>query len=132
MADGVKPETVGEAIDALLQATRLELTAAWESTFGCPSPRGSRVELLRQALAWTLQMDAAGKKWRRQRALQSVSSTPAAPGTRLIREWQGKTHQVTIVPEGFEYQGKVYRSLSLVARHITGTRWSGPKFFGLR
>ncbi len=53
-------------------------------------------------------------------------------GTRLIREWRGVEHQVTVLDDGFEYQGQRYKSLSVIARTITGTRWSGPIFFGLR
>ena len=53
-------------------------------------------------------------------------------GTRLIREWQGVEHQVTVLEDGFEYQGRRYKSLSAAARAITGTRWNGPLFFGLR
>jgi hypothetical protein len=56
----------------------------------------------------------------------------AAPGTLLIREWRGKAHQVTVHDDGIVYRGKRYGSLSEVARLITGTRWSGPLFFGLR
>lgn len=57
---------------------------------------------------------------------------PIKPGTRLIREWQGKTHTVSVLETGFEFQGSRYRSLSEIARLITGARWSGPLFFGLR
>ncbi|NQV47019.1 MAG: DUF2924 domain-containing protein [Rhodospirillaceae bacterium] len=53
-------------------------------------------------------------------------------GTRLIREWQGIEHQVTVLDDGFEYQGCKYKSLSVIARTITGTRWSGPVFFGIK
>jgi hypothetical protein len=53
------------------------------------------------------------------------------PGTRLLRQWNGKTHQVTVVEDGFEYEGARYKSLSVIARLITETRWSGPLFFGL-
>ena len=53
-------------------------------------------------------------------------------GTRLVREWKGVGHEVTVVDGGFEYQGRRYRSLSAIARAITGTRWNGPLFFGLR
>jgi hypothetical protein len=53
-------------------------------------------------------------------------------GTKLLREWRGMTHEVTVVDSGYEHQGKRYRSLSAVARAITGTQWSGPLFFGLR
>lgn len=54
------------------------------------------------------------------------------PGTQLIREWQGIRHTVTVRPEDFEFEGRPYRSLSAIARHITGTRWNGWVFFGLR
>jgi hypothetical protein len=53
-------------------------------------------------------------------------------GIRLLREWRGVTHEVTVVDGGYEHEGKRYRSLSAVARAITGTQWSGPLFFGLR
>ena len=53
-------------------------------------------------------------------------------GTRLIREWQGVEHCATVIDGGFEYQGRRYKSLSAIARAITGTRWNGPLFFGLR
>ena len=53
-------------------------------------------------------------------------------GTRLIREWQGVEHTATVLADGYEYQGRPYRSLSAIARAITGTRWNGPAFFGLR
>jgi len=54
------------------------------------------------------------------------------PGTRLLREWQGETHTVTVVKGGYQYRERTWRSLSAIAREITGTRWSGPAFFGLR
>src|SRR5512143_3041173 len=53
-------------------------------------------------------------------------------GTRLIREWQGVEHCATVIDDGYEYQGRRYKSLSAIARAITGTRWNGPAFFGLR
>jgi hypothetical protein len=56
-------------------------------------------------------------------------STKLSPGTHLIRQWQGRTHMVEVTSTGFLYQGQRYRSLSAIARLITGTRWSGPRFF---
>ena len=53
------------------------------------------------------------------------------PGTRLLREWGGKTHTVIVIDDGFEYDGKRYQSLTQIARRITGAHWSGPRFFGL-
>ena len=62
-----------------------------------------------------------------------ISDAPSfKPGTRLIRQWQDRTHIVTVEENGYEYQGSRYQSLSEVARLVTGTRWSGPSFFGLK
>ena len=54
------------------------------------------------------------------------------PGLRLVREWRGETHTVLVLEDGFEWNGERRRSLSVIAREITGTRWSGPRFFGLK
>jgi hypothetical protein len=54
------------------------------------------------------------------------------PGTRFVREWQGERHEVTVTESGFEYRGRNFRSLSAIARTMTGTQWNGPAFFGLR
>jgi hypothetical protein len=62
----------------------------------------------------------------------SVPSAPLQPGTRLLREWQGVVHEVVVCEKSVEYRGKSWSSLSAVAREITGTRWSGPRFFGLK
>jgi hypothetical protein len=95
------------------------------------------VTLLRGALAW--QVQAAQHQASTDQAsklLARAASAPLAdtltPGTRLLREWQGRTHHVTVTDEGFEYDGRVWKSLSAIATAITDTRWSGPLFFGLR
>ena len=54
------------------------------------------------------------------------------PGTRLVREWQGRHYQVTVLASGFDYDGRIYSSLTAIAREITGISWSGPRFFGLK
>ena len=71
---------------------------------------------------------------RRQRHHAAASAHDAMPiaGTRLIREWQGVEHTVTVLADGYEWQGRPYRSLSAIARAITGTRWNGLVFFGLK
>lgn len=74
-----------------------------------------------------LMAEASGKKQRKNKP----TAIPIA-GTRLIREWHGKRYEVTVLPKGFEFEGKEWRSLTSIARHITGTRWNGPLFFGLR
>lgn len=62
----------------------------------------------------------------------SIDAPRFKPGTRLIREWQGKTFEVTVMDRGYAYRGNRYESLSEIAREITGARWSGPRFFGLK
>jgi hypothetical protein len=103
--------------------------------------------LLRRVIAYRIQEDLAGGpnralKQRVKRLAEdlrkgrSVSSPHPAiqikPGTRLLRDWRGHTHSVTVTEGGFRYRDKTYQSLSVIAREITGTRWPGPAFFGLR
>ncbi|MEZ0238831.1 MAG: DUF2924 domain-containing protein [Methylophilaceae bacterium] len=129
---------VAGELDALAQLDRAALAERWVRAFGCPPPRSSRSQLLVLALAWQVQMAellGSGSPDRLLRSLRqsSVPTGPSlAPGTRLLREWQGRTHQVTVLSSGFEWNGVQYRSLSAIARSITGTAWSGPLFFGLR
>ena len=118
----------------------------WRALYGSePPPRMSR-ELLVRAIAYRIQENAFGGVSRAARAkLASVSSSDARdrvrrirtdrrtkPGTKFLREWNGRTHEVVAMADGgFLYRGIAYRSLSAIAREITGTRWSGPAFFGL-
>ena len=74
------------------------------------------------------QIDGLGREKRKKSA---ANDRPIA-GTRLIREWQGEEHVVTVTSDGFEWQGRPYKSLSAIARAITGTRWNGWVFFGLK
>ena len=123
-----------------------ELKDRWRSVYGTePPPRSSR-KLLVSAIAYRMQERAFGglkPPLRRllervcedaceRRTLRTRPVTRASAGTVLIRDWQGKSHQVTVLDRGVTYRKKNYRSLSQVARVITGCRWSGPLFFGLR
>lgn len=120
-------------LDQLLKASREELTELWQQEFGRPIPYKSRPELLRQILAWHLQVKAYGGLSAAERRQLTGNAAPAlAPGSRLVRVWQGETHQVAVLDKGFMYAGKRYTSLSSIARAITGTAWSGPVFFGLK
>lgn len=133
-----------DAAAQLAELTALDrsaLAAMWEKAFDVPAPKSCQAMLLRQAVAWHVQMQAltassgVREAKRSAKALRDAVSSPAAaisPGTRLLREWQGRTHHVLAVENGFEYDGRVWRSLSAIARSITGTAWSGPLFFGLR
>ena len=68
----------------------------------------------------------------RRQAASASSALTLAPGTRLLREWKGRTHHVTVLDSGFEYESQVFKSLTAITRRITGMGWSGPLFFGLR
>jgi len=122
------------------------LKQRWRMLYGtAPPPRVGR-SLLRQAIAYRLQENVlGGLKPSTRRLLQRVAVDTAArpeinttserklkPGAVLLREWHGNTHQVTVLADGVRFRGRSYRSLSQVARVITGTRWSGPLFFGLK
>ena len=133
---------VAAALAELTALARPALAERWQRAFESPAPRGCQATLLRQALAWHIQMQALQEKVGTRvaklsaAALRQATSAPMAsslaPGTRLLREWQGRTHHVIVVHGGFKYDGRKWRSLTAIAREITGTPWSGPLFFGLR
>ena len=112
------------------------LRTAWGGRYGAP-PRMRSADLLRRRLAWRMQVDAWGGldaetlKLLRGKAMASHGPR-AREGARLVREYQGERHEAAVTPDGVEYRGEVYASLSEVARVITGVRWNGPRFFGLR
>jgi len=134
-------------LSKLRGASRAELLALWTASGSNPPPARASRELLASALAWHLQerkfgglKPAIGRRLRvLARALErnkhTLQISPAAnlrPGTVIIKQWRGAQHVVMVLADGFQHQGTVYGSLSQVARQITGTRWNGPAFFGLR
>jgi len=103
-------------------------------------PSRLRAETLRRVLAYETQVRAfGGLTGSEMRCLRSIASgktvgdvsTRTFPGTHLIREWNGRTYRVEVTEAGYVFDGTIYRSLSAVAKRITGTAWSGPRFFGL-
>jgi DUF2924 family protein len=122
---------------------RKSLEQEWKKAHGCSPPKGISTLLLARAASYDAQVRQLGELARSTRkilyTLTDHTNGTAIPkakpssqaGTRLAREWHGKTHVVDIGKSGVVYQRKTYRSLSEVARVITGTRWSGPRFFGL-
>jgi hypothetical protein len=126
--------------------TREDLLAEYARCYGRPAPAYAHPKLLRLAIAHRHQEAAVGGSdptlsrclRRLAEELQTTGQLPAPtrppvkPGTRLLREWKGETHTVTVEEAGFRYRDQHYRSLSAVAREITGSRWSGPVFFGLK
>jgi hypothetical protein len=123
---------------ALATMSSAQLKERWSKLTGKPLPKVSP-KLLRLALAWELQAKAHGGISRRtqqrldQLANAKTKTREARPGMRLVREWNGKLHIVTVGEDGVvRWDEREWRSLSEVARAITGTRWSGPAFFGLK
>jgi hypothetical protein len=124
------------------------LRARWRTVFRQKAPPRLPRHLLFRTLAYRLQADALGDLDLATRQLLDKSGSPAGliqlttdlsriqpglrPGTTLTREWDGHLQQVMVLPDGFSWKGKTYPSLSKVASAITGTRWNGPRFFGLR
>jgi hypothetical protein len=144
------PHIDGPFEDRLAEITRLDqatLRAGWTELFGRPPPKGMSRRLLQYALAYDAQAGTYGglRPATRRKLLQSIGQQPNSqkmapkrklrgippPGSRLVREWHGRSHSVEVLNDGFRHAGRQYRSLSEVARAITGARWSGPRFFGL-
>jgi hypothetical protein len=136
-----------EQIGRLQSLSIEQLRSRWTEAYGgMPPPARWHRDFVVRGLAHRLQEDALGglapalrrRLVRLSLALERNGGDQlfAAPqiklGTRLIRQWHGAIHQVTVLENGFAYRGERYLSLSAVARIITGTRWSGPAFFGLR
>jgi hypothetical protein len=120
----------------------------WQTAFRRRPPSGLPRHLLFRVLAYRLQADQLGdldaesqrlldhsgspEKAGRQAAAMGERRTDLRPGTVLGREWRGQMHRVAVLTDGFAWNGKTYPSLSKIAAAITGTRWNGPRFFGLR
>src|SRR6266852_3959543 len=124
----------------------LELRNRWKTLFGHPAPKSLRRNFLARAVAYQMQVGAYGglsvATKRRLREIASavrngdanavLGSSRIKPGTQMIRQWQNTTHTVTALAEGFEWNGRNYKSLSAVANAITGTNWNGFAFFGVK
>jgi hypothetical protein len=137
---------IGNQLSELPQLSRSELSELWRRLFETDPPREVQKDLILQFVAYRLQERECGALSERSRrrlcelkdAIQAESNKAFSfgcsikPGTRLIRQWRGQVHVVNIEDESYEYKGIRYKSLSEIARLITGTRWSGPLFFGLK
>ncbi len=141
-----KAMQVAEKLAALPRMSKADLRAEWRRLFRSqPPPRLGR-DLMVLALGWKIQEKAhGGLTLAEKRRLTQIaddlkvhgrppprSAIRLKPGAKLIREWHGKTHHVLVLDEGFEWNHRSWRSLSVIAREITGTPWSGPRFFGLQ
>src|SRR5262245_41382563 len=128
-----------EAEIARLHSLALDaLRRRWQAAFGRTPPAALSKDLLGRMIAWRMQEHAFGGLDRDSLTfldgLARHGGSPRRqlkPGTVLVRDYQGERHTVTVVPDGFDWQGTTYTSLSAIARAITGTAWSGPRFFAL-
>ena len=127
-------------LDELFLLSKAELTTLYRDLLKKDPPPRARSEFLKRNIAWAAQALAQGQNpttLRKRlvsaaaRATNGRSNAPYKPGTRLIREWQGQVHEVTILEKGYLWGGKEYRSLTRITEEITGSRRSGPRFFGL-
>jgi Protein of unknown function (DUF2924) len=143
------PDDVNAMLEAELDRLRsmpiIELRALWRVKFKSEPPQAFGPDLLRRSIAHKIQeaayggLDAATSRLLGQ-LMGQHAKTPGKivlprrikPGAVLVRDWKGASHRVTVLNDGFGYQGKTHASLSEIARLITGSRWNGPRFFGLR
>lgn len=132
-------------IESLESADRPELVERWRRDVRSMPPKGVSKRFLIAGIAHRHQMKAHGRSTSRlqhrieranrkegDKTQSAKAPSTLAPGARLIREWNGSNHTVDVTEDGFVLDGVQYRSLSAIARTITGTRWSGPRFFGLK
>lgn len=146
----VGPRTDAGEVEARLAGlealTIRDLRREWQNIYQAAPPSRLSRDLLTCAIAYDIQQRAHGDlRPATQRRLRTVAETPAGkaepgfapaialkPGARLVREWHGRVHTVAVLDHGFDYEGEIHRSLTQIARRITGAHWSGRVFFGLR
>ena len=136
---------LAERLAALADSAYPDLRAEWRKLYRAHPPKKIGRDVLELGIAWKLQEKALGgtsAATKRRIAglalameekgdLTRSRVAKLKPGAKLVREWRGETHDVLVIENGFLWKGRPWRSLSLIAREITGTRWSGPRFFGL-
>lgn len=138
-------KSIDEDIDGIGSLSRPDLVGRWRKLHGRPPPKGASRRFLILGIAYQAQVKRfGGLKAGVRRKLTNMSTSASSPtdrargtsseigpGSRLIREWNGRSHTVDVTEQGYLWNGKHYRSLSAAAKAITGARWSGTRFFGL-
>ncbi|MBU2580429.1 MAG: DUF2924 domain-containing protein [Alphaproteobacteria bacterium] len=138
-------ETLAAALATLSEMDASDLRVEWRRLHRSHPPKKLSRDLLELGVAWKLQertlggLSAATKRQLSELARTMATKSDLAkarkvtlkPGARLVRAWSGETHEVLVVEGGFQWRGTTWRSLSVIAREMTGTHWSGPRFFGL-
>ncbi len=144
-SDASTADAVAARLQALEQMDYATLSSEWRRLYRAPAPKRVARDLLMLGVAWKVQEQAhGGLGAATKRRLADLAKTMERdgdvtrnrvahlkPGAKLIREWRGEIHTVIVIEEGFEWNGRHWRSLSVIAREITGVHWSGPRFFGL-
>ena len=133
-------------IASLASMSAAKLRVEWQRVHGPPPPKGLGPSLLARGIAYKLQEQAYGglppalqrelarlaQQLERTGELDVERQLKLKSGTRLVREWRGRTCHVTVLEEGYQFEKRRYASLSQIAQEVTGSKWSGPLFFGLR
>ena len=140
-----RPQRAADAVDLSAELAGLatmsidDLRSRWRMQTGKPAPSGFSKDLIARAFAYRLQeQHLGGLDAQDRRAMSMAARTEAGAiqhlkvGSVIVREYQGVLHEVMVVPDGLCWRGRTYASLSTIAALITGTRWNGPRFFGLR
>ena len=144
-SDGRSTAQIAAKLQALERMDCTALRTEWRRLYRAHPPRRISRDLLKLGVAWKIQEQAYGglgaaatrrivdldKEMKRDGDVTRSRVTPLKPGAKLVREWRGETHTVIVLEDGFEWRGNHWRSLSVIAREITGGHWSGPRFFGL-
>ena len=135
----VEPAAVEAEINRVRSLSGDALRRRWRAVFGRPAPQHLTADLLRRMIANRIQEEAFGMLDRTSlKLLDGLGRRNSRPernlkiGTVLVRDYQGRRHTVTVEREGYVWEGQAYSSLSAIARAITGTAWSGPRFFALK
>lgn len=142
MTRGAKA-SLAASITALEGLDRAGCLDHWREAFGRPPPKHLSPQFMKRVLIWDLQNRVVGRlPARTAKVLSRIAlgksagaanaRTVAKPGSHLVREWNGRTYQVEVTSGGYVMDGRTWRSLSAIAKHITGAHWSGPRFFGVR
>jgi hypothetical protein len=136
--------SIDEQIERLHTMSFAQLKDEWRRVCRSASPASYTADLLRRGIAYRIQENAyGGLSGEIRRELDSLTTLGKSrsgqspplqlrPGNRLVRRWRGTTYSVDVISDGFMFRDRRYASLSTIATEITGTRWSGPRFFGLR
>ena len=136
-----KADAMRDRLQALTDMDRSACLKMWHEIFAAPPAKYLSQQFMQKAIAYELQCRAFGavskSTYRVLLAISNGKKTALAPfrnitpGARLLREWNGRTYEVEVTRDGFLWRGKNYRSLTAIACEITGTKWSGPRFFGV-